>query len=83
VLPIGARASAFGTWSGRHGAIVAPASPLPVSFVVVAQGGPESLDGAPGVPQSTTAHVVGAIVMLAVAAGLFWVATIILPTIHD
>jgi hypothetical protein len=83
VLPIGARASAFGTWSGRYGAIVAPASPLPVSFVVVAQGGPESLDGAPGVPQSTTAHVVGAIVMLAVAAGLFWVATIILPTIHD
>jgi hypothetical protein len=80
VLPIGARASAFGTWSG--GAIVAPPSPLPVSFVVVAQGGPESLDGHPGVPQSTTTHVVGVIVMLGVAAGLFWVATLILPTVR-
>jgi hypothetical protein len=79
VLPIGAQVSAFGEWSGAQGAIVAPASPLPVSFVVVGRGGARSLDGAPGVPQPTTAYVAGAVVMLAVAAGLFWVAIEFMP----
>lgn len=80
VLPIGAEVSAFGTWSG--GAIVTPPSPLPASFVVVGQGGPESLDGQPGVPQSTVAYVVGAIVMLGLAGGLFWFANLIMPTVR-
>jgi hypothetical protein len=79
VLPIGAQVSAFGTWSG--GAIAAPPSPLPASFVVVGQGGPESLDGQPGVPHSTVATVAGALVMLGLAAGLFWFATEIMPTV--
>ena len=38
MLPIGATVSAFGTWSGSHGAIVAPPSPLPGSFVVARRG---------------------------------------------
>jgi hypothetical protein len=81
VLPIGAAVSAFGTWSGSQGAIVAPPSPLPGSFVVLAEGGPEALDGKPGVPTSTTGYVVGAIVMTALAGGVFWIATKILPTV--
>jgi hypothetical protein len=82
VLPIGATVSAFGTWSGAEGAIVAPPSPLPGSFVVLAEGGPEALDGKPGVPTSTTGYVVGAFVMTALAGGLFWLATKILPTLE-
>ncbi len=81
VLPVGATVSAFGTWSASQGAIVAPPSPLPGSFVVLAEGGPEALDGKPGVPTSTTGHVVGALVMTALAGGLFWIATKILPTV--
>jgi hypothetical protein len=83
VLPLGATVSAFGAWSGALGAIVAPPSPLPASFVVVAEGGPEALDGKPGVPTSTTGYVVGAFVMTALAGGLFWLATKILPTIKS
>jgi hypothetical protein len=82
VLPIGATVSAFGTWSAAMGAIVAPPSPLPGSRVVVAPGGPEALDGKPGVPQSLTSYVVGAIVMLGLAVGLFYVARLILPTVE-
>ena len=81
VLPIGATVSAFGTWSASLGAIVAPPSPLPGSFVVLAEGGPEALDGKPGVPTSTTGYVVGAFVMTALAGGVFWIATKILPTV--
>jgi hypothetical protein len=81
VLPIGATVSAFGTWSGSLGAIVAPPSPLPGSFVVLAEGGPDALDGKPGVPTSTTGYVVGALVMTALAGGLFWIAGTILPTV--
>jgi hypothetical protein len=81
VLPLGATVSAFGTWSALQGAIVAPPSPLPGSFVVLAEGGPEALDGKPGVPTSTTAYVVGAIVMTLLAGGLFWIAGTILPTV--
>jgi hypothetical protein len=83
VLPVGAQVSAFGTWSSAQGAIVAPPSPLPASFVVVARGGPESLDGAPGVPQSTVAYVATAIVLLALAAGLFYLATLIIPAVRS
>ena len=68
VLPIAETASAFSTWSAARGAIVAPPSPLPGSHVVVARGGPEALDGQAGVPQSTTSCIVGAIVLLALAA---------------
>jgi hypothetical protein len=81
VLPVGATVSAFGTWSGSLGAIVAPPSPLPGSFVVLAQGGPDALDGKPGVPTSTTGYVVGAFVMAALGGALFWIATRILPTV--
>ena len=81
VLPIGATVSAFGTWSASLGAIVAPPSPLPGSFIVLADGGPEALDGKPGVPSSTTGYVVGAFVMTAFAGGLFWLAARILPTV--
>jgi hypothetical protein len=81
-LPIGAQASVFGTWSASLGAIVAPPSPLPGSRVIAALGGPEALRGKPGVPQSTTQYVLGAIVMIVLAVGLFWAATIILPTVE-
>jgi hypothetical protein len=81
-LPIGATASVFGTWSATHGAINGPPWPLPGSRAMVALGGPESLNGQPGVPSSTTGYVVGAVVMTALAGGLFWLATIILPTIE-
>jgi hypothetical protein len=81
-LPIGQQASVFGTWSASLGAIVAPPSPVPGSRVIVALGGPEALRGKPGVPQSTTQYVVGALVMIALAAGLFWMATIVLPTVE-
>lgn len=82
VLPIGATASAFGTWSASHGMIVAPPSPLPGSHVVLVTGGPDKLKAQPGVPHSTTANVVGAIVLLALAAGLFWLASLIMPTVR-
>jgi len=81
VLPIGETVSAFGTWSAARGAIVAPPSPLPGSHVMVARGGPEALDGKAGVPQSATSYIVGAIVLLAIAAGLFWVGTLVIPTV--
>ena len=48
---------------------------------MLAEGGPEALDGKPGVPTSTTGYVVGAFVMTALAGGLFWIATKILPTV--
>lgn len=82
VLPIGETVSAFGTWSAARGAIVAPPSPLPGSHVVVARGGPEALDGQPGVPQSTASYIIGAIVLLALAAGLFWFGTLVIPTVQ-
>jgi hypothetical protein len=81
VLPIGETVSAFGAWSAARGAIVAPPSPLPGSHVVVARGGPEALDGQPGVPQSTTAYAIGAIVLLALAAGLFWFGSLLIPMV--
>ena len=81
VLPIGETVSAFGSWSAARGAIVAPPSPLPGSHVVVARGGPEALDGQAGVPQSTTSYIVGAIVLLALAAGLFWFGQLLIPTV--
>jgi hypothetical protein len=81
VLPIGETVSAFGHWSAPRGAIVPPPSPLPGSHVVVARGGPEALDQQAGVPHSTTSYIVTAIVMTALAGGLFWVSTRILPTL--
>ena len=81
MLPVGETVSAFGTWSAARGAIVAPPSPLPGSHVVVARGGPEALDGQAGVPQSTASYIVGAIVLLAIAAGLFWFGTLVIPTV--
>jgi hypothetical protein len=82
VLPIGETVSAFGHWSASRGAIVAPPSPLPGSHVMVARGGPEALDQQAGVPHSTTSYVVGAIVMMALAAGIFWLGTLVIPTVH-
>jgi hypothetical protein len=82
VLPLEATASAFGEWSSSLGAIVAPASPLPASAAVVTLGGPEGLDGAPGVPQTTRSYAVTVFVLLALAAGVFWLATIVIPTIR-
>ena len=61
VLPIGATVSAFGTWSASRGAIVAAAVAAARLVRGVAEGGPEALDGKPGVPTSTTGYVVGAI----------------------
>ena len=82
VLPIEATASAFGEWSGALGAIVAPASPLPASAAVVTLGGPEGLDGAPGVPQTTRSYVATVFILLALAGGVFWFATIAIPTLR-
>ena len=62
VLPLDATASAFGAWSGSLGAIVAPPSPLPGSFVVVAKGGTKGLDDQPGVPTTTRSYLASAIV---------------------
>ncbi len=81
VLPVGATVSAFGTWSATSGMIVAPPSPLPGSHVILVTGGPETLKDQPGVPHSTTANIVGAIVLLSLAAGLFWLAGVIMPTV--
>jgi hypothetical protein len=82
VLPVGATVSAFGTWSSTYGMIVAPPSPLPGSHVVLAKGGPETLEHQPGVPHSTTANTIGAVVLIAVAAGLYWFATIFIPSVR-
>jgi hypothetical protein len=81
VLPVGATVSAFGTWSATYGMIVAPPSPLPGSHVILVEGGPDKLKDQPGVPHATRANVVGAIVLLAIAAGLFWIAGLIIPTV--
>lgn len=82
VLPVGATVSAFGTWSATYGMIVAPPSPLPGSHVILVKGGPDELKGQPGVPQSTRASIVGAMVLLALAAGLFWIAGLVIPTVR-
>ena len=82
VLPIGETVSVFGTWSGALGAIVAPPAPTPITAAVVAKGGPENLDGQPGVPHATTSYVTTTIVMTLLAGGLFWIATVILPTMR-
>ena len=82
VLPVGATVSAFGTWSSTYGMIVAPPSPLPGSHVVLAKGGPDKLKDQPGVPHSTTANTIGAVALIAVAAGLYWFATIFIPSVR-
>ena len=80
-LPIGATVSALGQWSASRGAII-PRPDSPVSLVIVVAGGPEALDGQPGMPQSTTSYVIGAIVAIALSVGLFYLARIILPTVE-
>jgi hypothetical protein len=82
VLPVGATASAFGRWSSRLGAIIAPEGLPNTSHVIVALGGPEALAGGPGVPQSTTSYVVTAFVLTLLAGGLYWVALRVIPTVH-
>ena len=82
VLPINETVSAFGTWASSQGAVVAPPSPLPGSHVVVARGGPEALDSRAGVPQSTTSYVITALVLLGLAGGLFYVGSLIIPTLR-
>jgi hypothetical protein len=81
VLPLDAAASAFGAWSASLGAIVAPPSPLPGSWAVVAKGGTDGLDDQPGVPHTTRSYFASAIAFLVLAAGLFWFARTIIPTI--
>jgi hypothetical protein len=82
VVRVGATVSAFGTWSATDGMIVAPPSPLPGSHVILVEGGPDALRDQPGVPHSTTGSMAGAIVLLTLAAGLFWLAAVIIPTIR-
>ena len=48
----------------------------------VALGGPEALGTEGGVPASTTSYVVTAIVLLLLAAGLYWVALRAIPTMY-
>ncbi len=81
VLPLDTTASVFGAWSDPLGAIVAPPSAIPGSHVVVAKGGTKGLDDQPGVPHTTRSYAASAIVLLAVAAGLFWAARLVIPTI--
>jgi hypothetical protein len=82
VLPIGVKASVFGTWSASAGAIVAPPSPFPGSRTIVAQGGPENLNGQPGVPRSATANFFGSIVAMAMAYGIYWFGKVFLPNMQ-
>jgi hypothetical protein len=82
VLPVGATVSAFGRWSATIGAIVAPEGLPGTSHVTVALGGPEALGIDGGVPHSTTSYVVTAIGLLLAAAGVYWVALRVIPTIH-
>jgi hypothetical protein len=82
VLPVGATASAFGRWSTRLGAIIAPEGLPNTSHVIVALGGPEQLGGQPGVPHSTASYVVTAFALTAVAIGVFFLARIAIPTMH-
>jgi hypothetical protein len=82
VLPVGATASAFGRWSATIGALVAPEGLASTSHVAIALGGPEALGTDSGVPHSTTSYVVTAIVLLLAAAGTWWLALRVIPTIH-
>jgi hypothetical protein len=82
VLPVGVKASVFGTWSSTTGAIVAPPSPFPGSRIIVAQGDPKALNGQPGVPQSTASYFVGSTLTLAVAYGLYWFGKVFLPNMQ-
>lgn len=82
VLPVGATVSAFGRWSATLGAIVAPEGIAGTSHVTVALGGPEALGTEGGVPHSTTSYVVTAIVLLIIAAGVYWVALRAIPTMY-
>jgi hypothetical protein len=82
VLPVGATVSAFGRWSSRLGAIIAPDGLPGTSHVIVALGGPEALTGKPGVPHSTTSYMVTAVVLTALAGGVYWLALRMIPTIY-
>jgi hypothetical protein len=82
VLPVGATVSAFGRWSATIGAIVAPEGLPGTSHVTVALGGPEALGTDGGVPHSTTSYVVTAIVLLLLAAGVYWLALVTIPTLY-
>lgn len=82
VLPVGATVSAFGRWSATIGAIVAPEGLEGSTHVTVALGGPEALGTDGGVPHSTTSYVFTAVVLLVVAAGLYWVALRVIPTVY-
>jgi len=82
VLPVGAKASAFGRWSSRLGAIIAPEGLPNTSHVIVALGGPESLSGQPGLPAATSSYFFTAFALTAIAIGVFFLARIAIPTMH-
>jgi hypothetical protein len=82
VLPVGATVSAFGRWSATIGAIVAPEGLPGTSHVVVALGGPEALGTEGGVPHSTTSYVFTTVVLLLVAAGVYWLALFLIPQMY-
>ena len=83
VLPIAETASAFSTWSAARGATRRAALAVARLARRRRAGGPEALDGQAGVPQSTTSAIVGAIVLLALAAGLFWFGSLLIPTVDS
>jgi hypothetical protein len=77
VLPIGVEASAIGTWSAEKGAIIGTKS----NAVAVSLGPPENLSTKEGVPASTGAYFISALLLTAIGLGMLWFAIKILPTL--
>jgi hypothetical protein len=82
VLPLDTAVSVFGAWSDRLAAIVAPPSAVPGSLVVVAKSDTKGLDDQPGVPHTTRSYATHAIVLIVLAAALFWFAQFVITRIR-
>jgi hypothetical protein len=80
VLPVGAEASAHGTWSAERGGIVTTGAAG--STVTVVLGPPEKLTGVGSAPHSYASYVVTSLVLTALGAGLLWFGVRILPKLR-
>ncbi len=82
VIAIGGTVSAIGQWSAARSAMVRWRDSS-VGLVEVFEGGPEALDGHLDMPEATNQSLTGAVISLAFAVGVFYLARIILPNIRN
>jgi hypothetical protein len=75
VLPVNARASAWGRWSSEQRGIVPGGLGSESPTIVMVQGPPQDLlSGAAGLPSSAIAVAIAAVLLLGLGGGLVWAA---------